>query len=643
MLTLAPIFNDDAVLQRDTPIPIWGRADPHTRITVSLSSYPAASTRANDDGSWLVRLPPVPAGGPHQLQATTDQGDQVVLHQILVGDVWICSGQSNMEWQLSQCDPDGTQAADAHLPNLRLLTVATAAKADPQTSINAPWLRCSPETISSFSAVAGWFGRNLQTELNVPIGLIANAWGGTRIEAWLSREALMTDSRERAGVMAYEELLYGHQKTPEKRAYPTAEDWFQAEGPEDPVNRGESDGWHTPQCNDHTWPIMDLPCRWQDHGHDFNGIFWFRRTIPLPPNWQGKSLLLELGAVDKHDFTYANGQQVGAIGWENRNSWCTPRSYTIPAHLTQQETLHLAVRVRSHLYHGGITGPARTMRLSCPELPETVLPLAGPWRYAIEQNWGIITPPDTFSTQGPGGPNAPYTLFNSRLHPLIPYAIRGFLWYQGESNADRPTDYLRQLPLLISDWRRAFGQGDLPFLIVQLASYMAPQKEPSESSWAALREAQRAALRLPGTGLAVTIDVGDATDIHPQKKKPVGERLARWALATVYGRDLLPSGPLFLNLIPEPQGKLRVTFSHATGLRTRDGGPVRSVAIADETGPFYWAQTSLEGETLLAWHPSVPRPRRLRYAWADNPEGCNLVNADDLPASPFQAELPSTC
>ncbi len=639
MLTLAPIFQDHAVLQRDQPIPLWGHARPGDKIHARLSDFLPASTTANDDGSWLLRLPAVAAGGPFTLRITAETGESVALTDILVGDVWVCSGQSNMEWKLSQCDADSTQSAGADYPHIRLLTIATNAQADPQTAVGGRWLPCTPDTISAFSAVGGWFGRFLHSELRIPIGLIANAWGGTRIEAWLSREALMTDPDGPAEVTAYEALLYGHRAIPPGGPYPSADEWFQAEGPENPLNQGEANGWHLPEFNDASWPEMDIPCRWQDRGHDFNGIFWFRRTLPLPPALRSRPLLLQLGAIDKHDQSYVNGVQIGGINWENRDSWCTPRSYTVPPELTGGETLTIAVRARSHLYHGGMIGPANAMRLTPADAPDPSLALTGPWRYAIEQNWGIITPPATFSNNGPGGQNAPYTLFNTRLHPVIPYGIRGFTWYQGESNAANAAAYRRQLPLMIHDWRRVFGQGDLPFLIVQLANYMAAHDEPTESDWAELREAQRAALALPATGLAVAIDVGDANDIHPIAKQPVGFRLARWALAKVYGRPVLPSGPLFRTLQPEPGGRLRVTFDYADGLHTLDGQPVRHVAIAPAQGPYRWAETALDGDTLLAWHPDIPEPHRLRYAWADNPAGCNLINRDDLPASPFQASL----
>lgn len=638
MLQLAPIFQDGAVLQRDTPIPVWGRGIAGRIITARLIGRTPASTTVGEDGFWLVRLPPEPAGGPVDLEVRDDGGEALYRGDLLVGDVWLCSGQSNMEWKLIQVDADGSQAAGADHPRIRLLTLGTLAKPDRQSSVGGVWQGCTPETIRTFSAVAGWFGRSLHRELEVPIGLIANAWGGTRIEAWLSREALMTDPETQAEVRDYEALLYGHRPRPPSMAYATADDWFRAEGPEDPHRHGERRGWHRPDFDDQTWPEMELPCRWQDRGHAFNGIFWFRRRLNLPPHWRGRALKVELGSIDKHDETYANGQRIGGMSWENREAWCTPRRYTVPGNLVG-DRLTLAVRVRSHLYHGGMIGPAKLMTVSLADQLEESIGLAGPWRYQVEQNWGAVEPPPLLAQSGPGSANAPYTLFNSRVAPLVPYAIRGFCWYQGESNAHNPSSYRRYLPLLIHDWRRTFAQGDLPFLLVQLANYMPASTAPEESAWAELREAQRQALALPNTGLVVSIDVGEAEDIHPKDKKTVGLRLARWALCKVYQRPILPSGPLFRSLQVEPGGRLRVTFDYAEGLRTREGGPVRHLAIAGGDGRFLWAESALDGESVLAWHPAIPEPRRLRYAWANNPEGCNLVNRDDLPAAPFQATL----
>lgn len=637
-LRLAPIFQDHAVLQRNLPIPVWGEAPPDTLITVRLGSEASATTTVDATGHWLIRLPAQPAGGPHELTIETPHHSPLIVQDVLIGEVWICSGQSNMEYPLGALDINGEQSKNVYLPNVRLLTVQTPAQPGPQTAIDGQWEAVTPDTLAKFSAVAGWFGRTIHETLDIPIGLIVNAWGGSRIQAWLSREALMTDPAGPSEIDAYEPLLYGTRKNTTV-TYTSIEDWLRDQGTYDPENLGLRDGWDQLAFDDHTWPTMDLPTRWQDVGHDHTGVFWFRRRVTLPTTWQGRSLRLNLGAIDKHDDTYVNGQRVGGMSWENPSAWNTPRFYEIPATLLADTTeIVIAVRARSHIYQGGMTGPSSAMSIHPIDALAEALPLHGKWAFAIEYNWGNDTPNLDFDNRGPGGMNAPYTLFNTRLHPLIPYGIRGFLWYQGESNEGEPLIYRRLLPLLIADWRRVWGQGEIPFLQVQLANYNPAQEKPVESNWAGVRAAQAAALRVPGVGMAVAIDVGEAADIHPKDKKSVGQRLARWALAQVYGRGGVPSGPLLRALVPAPAGRLRLAFDYATGLTTRDNGPVRHIAIAGSDHKFQWAESCIDGEHLEVWHPEIPSPTTVRYAWADNPEGCNLVNAADLPASPFDTD-----
>jgi sialate O-acetylesterase len=315
-----------------------------------------------------------------------------------------------------------------------------------------------------------------------------------------------------------------------------------------------------------------------------------------------------------------------------------PRVYRVPAHLVQGGELLVAVRARSHFNDGGLVGPAAEMRLApVVGLDGGAVPLDGSWHYAIEQDWGVQTPPAMQLV--PGNPNAPCTQFDSRLAPIIPYGVRGVIWYQGESNVGDPATYRRLLPQLIADWRRAFGQGDLPFLQVQLANHLAVAQQPKPSAWAEVRDIQAAtALADPQGGLAVAIDVGEAGNIHPMDKRTVGQRLARWALASTYGLGGAPCGPLFDSLTIEAGGRMRVRFRHAQGLRTSDGKAPARVAIAGANRTFVWAETAIEDDTLLAWHQDVPRPSALRYAWADNPEGCNLTAGDGAPAAPFRSD-----
>ncbi len=631
-MRLAPPFSDHAVLQRDQPIPVWGCTGPEQEVTVTLAGHTARVT-AGPDGTWLVRLPPLPAGGPHELVARSDSGT-TRLGDVLIGDVWLCSGQSNMDMRLAQT-PQGLGRAESDLPGIRLLSVGTPARLGRQTALDSVWQVANQATLATFSAVGVWFGRALHARLGVPIGLINNAWGGTRVQAWMSREALMRDPLGVNEVRSYEGYAY----TPSVTGGALPQDEWDARVRRlDRGNQGLADGWAKAGFDDSAWKTMPVPSRWQEHDHPGSGVFWFRRSLTIPAAWQGRELELHLGAIDKHDDTYVNGERVGGLSWKDGTStWCQARDYRVPGRLVGASRLVIAVRARSHVYHGGLIGPLPELRVNPVGEPDAAIPLHGTWHYAVEQDWGVTTMPT--AQLAPGNPNAPFTLFDSRLAPLVPYGLRGVIWYQGESNAQEPQVYRRLLPLMIEDWRRAFGQGDLPFLQVQLANYMATASEPRQSSWAELRDAQRAiALEDPNGGFAVAIDVGNAIDIHPTDKKSVGDRLARWALSTHYGLGGTPCGPLFDRLTVEAGGRLRCRFRHGAGLRTKDGKAPSQVAIAGLDRVFVWAECAIDGDTLVVSNPLVIKPAAVRYAWADNPEGCNLVGGDGAPAAPFRSD-----
>ena len=630
-LRFAPPFSNHAVLQRDRPIAVWGTAPSAKVVTVRLADS-AARVTAGPDGNWLVRLPALPAGGPYELVASTDS-NEVRIVDVLIGEVWIGSGQSNMEWELNQTS-QGLSETESNLPGIRVLTVHTPARLGRQTEIDGCWTVANQKSLAGFSAVAGWFAVTLHRELGIPVGLICNAWGGTRLQAWMSREAMVQDPDGLSEVSAYESFAYGLPGGTEDPTLPV--DWYEENLRLDAHNEGLENGWAAPEFDDGHWATMNLPARWQEYGHAENGVFWFRRRVSIPAGWRGCELVLELGAIDKHDDTYVEGERVGGLSWEDGdNTWCTPRIYRVPAHLVKGDSLNIAVRARSHCFHGGLLGPPPSMTVHNVDEPASHVALAGEWRYAREQDWGVRTPP----ALGPGSPNSPYTLFDSRLAPLIPYSLRGVIWYQGESNVDEAPLYRRMLPQMVRDWRRAFGQGDFPFIQVQLANYTLPNPEPGPSAWAEIREAQAKALAEPGVGLVVSIDVGDTNDIHPRNKRPVGERLARWALVETYGREGDPCGPVFAGMTQEGGGRVRVALTHAAGLRTRDGAEPAQLALAGEDRIFHWAGARIEGESLIAWSERVPNPVAVRYAWATNPEGCNLIGGSaSLPAAPFRSD-----
>lgn len=630
-LALAPVFQDHAVLQRDLPLPIWGLGRPGDCVLVRVAGQ-EAQTEVDSRGHWLVRMSPLPYGGPHTLAVESPSG-RAELKDLLIGDVWLCSGQSNMEWKLKQCGPE--QSADTpDLPQVRMLTVTTPARLGRTASVEGCWRPSAPDSASDFSAVGGYFGRELHRELGVPIGLICNAWGGSRVQAWLSRQALMLDPSGRQEVNFYESLVW---QTGRTAVNLTFEEWERTEAPQDPGNQGFERGWAATDFNDSEWPLMTVPGNWRTQGHPHSGIFWFRRTVLIPESWRGRDLVLSLGAIDKHDETWVNGEHAGSTGWEIPDAWCRPRVYQIPGQIVGPDCrVAIAVRARSHVYDGGLSGPASRMRLHPSGGAGAAIELAGEWHYQVEQNWGVVVPPEP--DWGAGNHNSPHILFDNRLAPLIPYGLRGVIWYQGESNIGQAAVYRRLLTLMIRDWRRAWGQGDFPFLQVQLANCGAPARDPQPSGWAELREAQLSVLSEPATGMAVAIDIGEAFNIHPSNKLDVARRLANCAMAEAYGGGSNPSGPIFSGMQIETGGCVRCFFRHVGSGLAIHGHNLRHFSLAGRNRVFHWAEAHVEGMSVVVHCPEVPEPAAVRYAWADNPEGCNLFSTNGLPASPFRSD-----
>ena len=631
-LKLANLFTTNAILQRARPVPIWGWSTPGETVTVKFARQ-KKTTVADPDGKWRIYLDAQPASAKsRELTVVSGQQAPVTITNVLVGDVWLCSGQSNMQMSVDGSNQAAKEIATAKHPRIRLFTVPNQALLDPQPDVNATWQVCSPETIPQFSAVGYFFGRELLKKLKVPIGLINSSWGGTRVEAWTSRDALRTHPISRAEIDTFERW----QQTPEGRAAQAQQKvavtdqelWAQSLGKADPGNLGHAQGWAARDFNDSAWPEMSIPSGWQPQGHNFSGVFWFRRTVEVPADWVGQDLVLHLGAADKTDTTYFNNVQIGAIGFETKSSWNTPRVYRIPGQLVQAGRNVISSRVYSNVYQGGLIGPAETMQL---HRGTARIPLAGLWRFQIEHNFGF-TQPGVFAA-GPGNPNTTYILHNSMITPLAPAALRGVIWYQGESNAGQPQLYRDLFPLLITDWRRTFEQAQLPFFYVELANYMAEQNTPVETGWAELREAQTFALQLPFTGLASAIDVGDAADIHPKDKQTVGRRLATAALGQIYGYPVVPAGPRYKSHRIEGD-TVRIEFDHVgDGLTAK--GRLKGFAVASTDKKFDWAEAEIDGATVVV---KSRAPVAVRYAWANNPIG-NLYNSAGLPATPFRTDI----
>jgi len=608
-LRLPAVFSDHMVLQRDLPLPVWGWAKPGETVSVRLADQ-LVSGVADAKGRWCVTLSPLALGAPVEM-AIAAGGSTTTIRDILIGDVWLCSGQSNMEWTLQNCDNAESALADADQPQIRLLKITKNSAPAPADDIQSGWDVCKPETVASFSGVAYFFGRHLQREIGVPIGLINSSWGGTTAEAWTP----LGDLRSDADFQRIIERLEAFKPVAAPEPH------------QDPGNKGFDLGWAAPDLDDSDWETMDIPRSWESHGLDMDGSVWFRRTVDLPADWAGKPLTLNLGVADDFDTTYFNGQEIGTTGKSTPNWWTTHRRYEIDGSLVKAGKNTIGVRVFDQWAQGGLLGPELTMNLHSSGDPANKIPLGGYWKYKIE----LALP-----SRSAGGTAVQATsLYNGMIHPLIPFALRGATWYQGESNADRGFQYRKLLPAMIRSWRREWGQGDFPFVVVQLANYQNPADSRQGSPWAELREAQAMVLQQANTGLAVTIDIGQADDIHPRNKKDVGIRLAYEALRVGYGRSV-PRSPMFASAAFSG-GKAVLKFDHADdGLVARDGGPVGFVIAGDDL-VFHPAKAVIDGATVILTSEQVLNPTAARYAWSSNPT-CNLYNRAGLPMCPFRTD-----
>lgn len=475
---LPSIISDNMVLLQGGPATVWGWASPNEKVTVKFGDK-TASAVADAEGKWKAKLDEIKAAETGEL--TISGNNSITLKNVAVGEVWVCSGQSNMEWKVSGAANPQQEAAAADFPGIRMFTVKRAPADLPQEHCEGQWIVCSPQTAANFSAVGYYFGREVHKEIKQPVGLIHTSWGGTPAEYWTPEDVLKTE-------------------------FP-----------------GFDESWEKAKA--------DLPKAKEKHAKDME-------------EWKVKA-----------EEAKAKGAQ-------------PPRQ---------------------------------------PEAP-----------------------------RGSSDFKSPGCLYNGMVAPIVNYNIRGAIWYQGESNAGNPKQYKTLFPTMIKAWREKFASGEFPFLFVQLANYMARHEQPTDSNWARLREAQTQTLQLPHTGMAVAIDIGEEKDIHPKNKQEVGRRLALSALATVYFKDREFSGPLYAGA-QEEEGRIRLSFRHAEGLKAKDGGELKGFAIAGDDKKFVWAKAEIQGDHIIVSSPDVKEPKAVRYAWADNPE-CNLINGADLPASPFRTD-----
>lgn len=619
---LPNIFGDSMVLQREAPLRIWGTASAGESITVSLHNQ-KKSTRAANNGTWQIVLLPEKAGGPYDL--TVAGKSTLVLCGVLLGDVWFCSGQSNMEMPMKGW---GTvfnaeeEISKANYPTIRLYTIPKKVAATPlSVADEANWQTCNPASVTPFSAVGYYFGRRLQEELHVPIGLINSTWGGTQIESWISYAALLQDAHykptmQQATAVSLEELVAARKKK---------EEIYLKELQRDMPDVGDSAQWKSADYDHSTWSAMPLPGAWegQERLSRLDGVVWFRKTIEVRAEDAGKPATLHAGKIDDNDQTYFNGTALGAT-----RGWDVNRVYPIPAGTLKAGKNVVAIRVEDTGGGGGIWGDSMELYLA---VNGHKYSLAGEWPYRIQEL--------LFSSNGIGPNDYPALLYNGMVHPFAGLSVKGTIWYQGEANAGRAFEYRYALPLLIKDWRRFFQNPTMPFYLVQLSSWNANNGNSNKgSSWAELRESQTATLRVPNTGMAVTTDIGDANDIHPRNKKDVGERLAAIALQQTYRKPVLASGPVFKSFVVEGS-KVRISFSFTgKGLALRTGNTAAGFEVAGADKKFYPATVIIAGNQLVLHAEEVAKPVAVRYAWADDAGAANLINKEGWPARPFRTD-----
>ncbi len=623
------IIGDNMVLQQGMKVRIWGWANPNEQVNVEIANQKAKAT-ADAKGNWQALIGPLKAGGPFVLTINS-----LKFNNVLVGEVWVCSGQSNMEWPLINSQNGADAVAKANYPEIRLFTVQKSTSSTKLEDVKGQWVVTTPDKVGQFSAVGYYFGRELNQKLKVPVGLIHTSWGGTPAEAWTSPEALASSTELKPILDRFQESL---KDLPERQqAFKRRlADWIAKNLYQDEGNKGEGLGYADPKTSVSDWPTMNLPQYVETAGIKMDGAIWFRKEIDVPQSWLGKPLELSVGAIDDYDTTYFNGTKVGGIGPETPDSYIVQRNYQVPPGLVKPGRNVIAVRVFDSAGEGGF-GPGN-MALK-PVGASDGVSLGGTWNYKVELQLAPKSPDWGSRPEAPGptNQNSPSVLYNAMLAPITPMAIRGAIWYQGESNAGRAYQYRTLFPVMIRDWRSAWGEGDFPFYFVQLANWRPIKAQPEESDWAELREAQTLTLREPQTGMAVIIDIGDTNDIHPRNKLDVGHRLALWALANTYKQKTEYSGPMLEKFSVEGD-KIRISFSHAAGgLKTSDGGPLKGFAIAGADHNFVWAEAKIEGNQVVVWSKDVAKPVAVRYAWADNPV-CNLYNKIDLPASPFRTD-----
>jgi len=621
-IRLPKLISDNIILQRDQAIKIWGWASPNEKISV-LFNKKSFKTITSNDGKWELLLPAQSAGTGYRM--ILKGKNEISIKNIAFGDVWLCSGQSNMTVTMERVKERFPEdIASANYPDIRYFFVQTL------TNLNTPkddfpqgeWKTANPEDIYTFGAVAYFFARDIYTKYKVPIGIINSSVGGTPIEAWISEsgyknlpdiQKTITKNKDTSYVNSFNRSpSVGKLKTPVIK------------------DIGSIEHWESLDYKPKGWRNFNIPGYWEDQGiKDLNGVVWFRREFEVPKSWLGKSIKLFMGRIVDADEMYVNGKKIGNITYQY-----PPRRYEIPADLLKEGKNTFVIRITNTSGKGGFVPDKNYFMTAHGE----EIDLKGTWQYKV----GEAYQPQNFGGFGRSlvQQNQPTALYNAMISPILPMKIKGILWYQGESNVGNPEPYDVLMPTLITNWRTLWKDEKLPFLVVQLANFQEVNYTPSESNWARLREAQNQVLKLPNTAVTVTTDLGEWNDIHPLNKKDIGKRLALSAQNIAYNdKKVIHSGPTLKSQTIENR-KIILTFDNvAESITSKDGEELRWFSIADYDKKFVWAKTRIIGKNQIEiWNEEIKNPKYVRYAWQDNPDGINFYNSADLPASSFRTD-----
>lgn len=611
---IAPIFNDNMVLQRGKPDTIWGWSEPGDTVRVDIADHTATAT-AGADKLWQVKIDPPPPGGPYTVKITGHQA--VELHNVLVGDVWLCGGQSNMGLPLRFTKDADDEIKRANYPDVRFFTVQGGPAYHRVDVIGGNWRAVSPDTAGWMSGVGYYFARRLEQDVHVPIGLVVDAVGGSPAEAWASEAALRplhdfdVPFAELDRLKAENAPAYGNYVM----------HWY------DRNDVGQKENWALPDFDDSSWKLVPVPGGFKEFGvPDTPAVVWFRKEIMLPDPLPVGPAMLYLGEIERMDTAYVNGTAVGGSAWVEN-----PRVYLAMGLKPGRNVI--AIRVLKTKPGGGLLSKPEVLRLELGD--HSSIPLAGEWKAKLSVD---ARPPQQLPIAYENWPIMPTVLYEGMLAPIAPLSITGAIWYQGEQNSPRGYQYRRLLPAMIADWRSLFGQGDFPFYIVSLPAFTKHSTVPVDGDdWTETRESQAiAAANVPNSCLAVTIDTGDPDNIHAKEKEPVGDRLARCALAKYYGKKIAYAGPT-LESVEWLQGAIRLHIAHDDGGLVDKGGKLEEFSIAGEDRKWVWADAHIDADTVIVSSPDVPHPTQVRYDWQSNPNA-TLFDGAGLPATPFRTD-----